>query len=146
MSRFYKTATAGWSTIQLSQHTRELQMKIWSGIVTEKVQESKAFYVRLFGCKVLYEADWIVLLELNGSELGFMKPNLDFQAPIFRAPFQGHGVWLVVDVDDAAAELQRIEALGVPIQVSLRDEPWGDRHFCIVDPNGIGVDVVQRMT
>ncbi|MBD0256676.1 MAG: glyoxalase, partial [Cytophagales bacterium] len=31
---------------------------------------------------------------------------------------------------------------GVPIEVELRDEPWGDRHFAIVDPNGIGVDIV----
>lgn len=28
---------------------------------------------------------------------------------------------------------------------TLRDEPWGDRHFVVVDPNGIGVDVVQRL-
>lgn len=27
---------------------------------------------------------------------------------------------------------------------ALRDEPWGDRHFVVVDPNGIGVDIVQR--
>jgi uncharacterized glyoxalase superfamily protein PhnB len=28
--------------------------------------------------------------------------------------------------------------------VPLRDEPWGDRHFAVVDPNGIGVDVLQQ--
>ncbi|MBC8151951.1 MAG: glyoxalase, partial [Bacteroidetes bacterium] len=36
----------------------------------------------------------------------------------------------------------RINALGVPIAIELRDEPWGDRHFAIADPNGIGIDVV----
>ena len=41
-------------------------MKIWSGIITEKVQESRDFYVRLFGCEVIYEGEggWIVLLQL----------------------------------------------------------------------------------
>jgi len=29
-------------------------MKFWTGVITEKVQESKDFYVRLFGCEVLY--------------------------------------------------------------------------------------------
>jgi uncharacterized glyoxalase superfamily protein PhnB len=24
----------------------------------------------------------------------------------------------------------------------LRDEPWGDRHFTIRDPNGIAIDIV----
>ena len=37
---------------------------------------------------------------------------------------------------------QLIKASGTPIAVELRDEPWGDRHFAIVDPNGIGVDIV----
>lgn len=122
-------------------------MKFWSGIVTDKVRESRDFYVRLFGCDVLYEGedDWVVLLQLGPSELGFLKPGLAAQAPIFRSPFRGEGVWIAVDVQDAEAEYRRIRALGVPIAVELRDEPWGDRHFAVVDPNGIGVDVVQRL-
>jgi len=28
------------------------------------------------------------------------------------------------------------------IAIDLREEPWGDRHFAIVDPNGIGIDIV----
>ena len=122
-------------------------MKIWSGVVTEKVMESRDFYVRLFGCEVIYEGEggWFVLLQLGSTELGFMKPNLETQAPIFRPAFQGKGVWVVVDVPDVEAEYQRIRSMGVPIEAELRDEPWGDRHFVIVDPNGIGVDIVQRV-
>lgn len=121
-------------------------MKFWSGVITEKVEESRDFYVRLFGCEVLYEGegDWFVLLQLGDSELGFMKPGLESQAKIFRPAFQGQGMWIAVDVEDAEAEYRRIQALGVPVEVALRDEPWGDRHFVVVDPNGIGVDVVQR--
>jgi uncharacterized glyoxalase superfamily protein PhnB len=123
-------------------------MKLWSGVITDKVQESKEFYVRLFGCEVMYEGDdgWVVLLRLGDSELGFMKPQLESQAKIFRPGFQGQGVWIAVDVDDAQAEYRRMQELGVSIEVALRDEPWGDRHFVVVDPNGIGVDVVQRMS
>ncbi len=121
-------------------------MKFWSGVVTEKVQESKDFYVRLFGCQVLYEGEggWFVLLGLGESELGFMKPGLEFQAPIYRAAFQGQGMWVTVDVEDVDTEYTRIRSLGVSIAVELRDEPWGDRHFAVLDPNGIGVDVVER--
>ena len=44
-------------------------MMLWPGVVTEKVRESRDFYVRLFGCHVIYEGedDWFVLLELGGS-------------------------------------------------------------------------------
>lgn len=121
-------------------------MKIWSGIVTEKVIESRDFYVRLFGCEVIYEGEggWFVLLQLGSTELGFMKPGLESQARIFRPAFEGKGVWIVVDVPDVDAQYRRIQSLGVPIEAELRDEAWGDRHFVILDPNGIGVDVVQR--
>lgn len=122
-------------------------MKLWPGVVTEKVKESKDFYVSLFGCEVIYEGEegWFVLLQLGNSEIGFMKPNLESQAAIFRPAFQGRGVWFAVDVEDVEAEYRRIQAMGTPIEVALRDEPWGDRHFVVIDPNGIGVDVVQRI-
>ncbi|HEY8607698.1 MAG TPA: VOC family protein [Noviherbaspirillum sp.] len=121
-------------------------MKLWSGVVTEKVRESRDFYVRLFGCQVVYEGedDWVVLLQLGESELGFMRPGLDTQAPVFRPGFQGQGMWIAVEVADVDAEYHRIRELGVPIEAAIRDEPWGDRHFVVVDPNGIGVDIVQR--
>ncbi len=121
-------------------------MKLWTGIVTDKVQESADYYVRLFGAEVIYEGDdgWLSLLQLGGNELGFMKPNLDSQAQIFRPAYQGQGMWLVLDVPNVDEEYQRIQALGIPIEVALRDEAWGDRHFVIVDPNGIGVDIVQH--
>ncbi|MCA1925220.1 MAG: VOC family protein [Thiobacillus sp.] len=122
-------------------------MKLWTGIVTEAVQASKDFYTRLFGAEVVYEGEggWIVLLRLGESELGFMQPGLASQAPIFRPAFDGRGVWLALEVADAEAEQQRLAALGVPIEAALRDEPWGDRHFVVRDPNGIGVDIVQRL-
>lgn len=123
-------------------------MKLWTGIVTEAVQASKDFYTGLFGAEVVYEGEggWIVLLRLGESELGFMRPGLASQAPIFRPAFGGQGVWLALEVADAEAEQRRLAALGVPIEASLRDEPWGDRHFVVRDPSGIGVDIVQRLT
>ncbi len=119
-------------------------MKLWSGIVTEKLQESKDFYVHLFGCEAVYESDWFILLRLGGAELGFLAPDLESQAPIFRPAFQGKGVWISVEVEDIDTEYQRIQSLDVPIEMAIRDEPWGDRHFVVVDPNGIGVDVVRH--
>ena len=31
----------------------------------------------------------------------------------------------------------------IEIKIDIRDEPWGDRHFAIQDPNGIGIDIVK---
>ncbi|MBZ2188780.1 VOC family protein [Alcanivorax sp. JB21] len=121
-------------------------MHLWSGIITEKVTESRDFYVRLFGCDVLFDEPWCVVLRFGDSEVGFMQPELPQQAPVFRGAYPGQGVWFTLDVDDVDAEHARLSALGVPIAVSLRDEDWGDRHFSVIDPNGIGVDIVTRAT
>ncbi len=32
---------------------------------------------------------------------------------------------------------------GVQMALDLRDEPWGERHFAVTDPNGIPVNVSQ---
>lgn len=121
-------------------------MKFWTGVVTANVEASRDFYVSLFGCNVIYEGEngWFVLLALGESELGFMKPDLASQAEAFRAPYSGQGMWVTIDVEDVDAQYARIRTLGVSIAVPLRDEPWGDRHFAVFDPNGIPVDVVQR--
>lgn len=124
-------------------------MKLWTGFITDKVRASRDFYTRVLECAVVHEegeADdpWFVLLRLGHAELGFMKPGLEFQAPVFRSAFRGEGAWIAIDVLDVDAEHARIRALGVDVAVSLRDEPWGDRHFAILDPNGLGVDLVQR--
>lgn len=122
------------------------KQKIWTGIITENVLESRDFYTQVLGCEVIYQADgdWFVLLKLGESELGFMKPNLEFQAPIFRGKHTGQGSWITVDVENVETEQKRIRALGIPLALELREEPWGDRHFAILDPNGIGIDFVQR--
>jgi catechol 2,3-dioxygenase-like lactoylglutathione lyase family enzyme len=119
-------------------------MKFNAGIITPKVRESKDFYTRYLGFGVTFENDWFVLLHSpgGGSSISFMLPEQAAQRPIFRPAFGGRGVFLTVEVPDVDAEYRRIRNLGVPVEVELRDEPWGERHFAVVDPNGIGVDIV----
>lgn len=121
-------------------------MKLWTGIVTPRVTEAAAFYIELFGFGEVYRGDddWIVLVQKNGYELGFMQPGRPEQAEAFRAPCSGDGVWLVLDVDDVRAEHARLRRLGVAMEVDLRQEPWGDHHFVVRDPAGIALDIVQR--
>ncbi|MBW4478537.1 MAG: VOC family protein [Tolypothrix brevis GSE-NOS-MK-07-07A] len=118
-------------------------MPFYNGIVTGKLLESKEFYTKNLGFSVKFENEWFVLLERDGRELAFMQPNLEFQNPIFRGEYGGKGLWLTVEVADVEAEYKRIQNLGVPIVVELRQEDWGETHFSIADPNGIGVDFVK---
>lgn len=118
-------------------------MKLNPGIVTRNVAESKSFYLKL-GFELVFENDWYVLLQLNGQELAFMQPGLDFQKPIFRHEYPGFGMWLTVELPDVDVAFDKAKASGIPIEFGPLDEPWGDRHFAVLDPNGIPVDFVRH--
>ena len=36
-----------------------------------------------------------------------------------------------------------MQAAGLPILRTLRDEPFGQRHFITADPNGVLIDVIK---
>ena len=120
-------------------------MKLWSGIITEKLAQTKTFYIEVLDAQVLFESEWFVLLQVADNQLGIMLPNLENQAPMFKSPLQGPGMWLAVDVEDVDEHYYRLKAQGIEIALDIRDEPWGDRHFAVMDPNGIGVDFVKHI-
>ena len=121
------------------------KMKVFSGIITEKLKESKEFYTKTLGFTVTFENDFFLLMESPSGEgrFSFLLPNHPSQQPIFQPAFNGKGAYITLEVEDADAEYKRIKKLGTPIEIELRDEVWGDRHFAIVDPNGIGIDIVK---
>jgi len=54
------------------------------------------------------------------------------------------GLCLTVELDDVDAAFEKAKADGIAIEFEPLDEPWGDRHFAVLDPNGIPVDFVQH--
>ncbi len=118
-------------------------MSFYTGIITNKLAVSKQFYTELLGFSIKFENEWFVLLERDGRELAFMEKGLDFQAPIFRNAYTGNGIWLTIETENVKAEHARLINSGIKIEVSLRTEEWGETHFSVVDPNGIGIDFVS---
>lgn len=119
-------------------------MKVNAGIVTTKLKESKDFYTSMLGFSVVFENEFYVLMQTPQQQesISFLLPNHPTQAPVFHKPFQGEGLFLTVEVEDVDSLYREIRTKRVDIQVELRDEPWGDRHFAIKDPNGITIDIV----
>ncbi|PSL27761.1 glyoxalase/bleomycin resistance protein/dioxygenase superfamily protein [Dyadobacter jiangsuensis] len=121
------------------------KMKLNAGIVTSKLAETKAFYTQTLGFGVTFENEFYLLLHTPGgaSELSFLLPEHPSQQPLFHNAFQGQGMYLTIEVDDVDKLYKELQNKGVPIKIDIRDEPWGDRHFAIQDPNGIGIDLVK---
>ncbi len=53
-------------------------------------------------------------------------------------------MYLTIEVEDVDALYEFIKSKNAEIIIPIRDEPWGDRHFSIQDPNGIGIDIVTN--
>ena len=120
-------------------------MKLNAGVITSKMKETKEFYLKILGFGVTFENEFYLLLHTPGhsSEISFLLPHHPSQQPFFHEPFQGQGLYLTIEVEDVDGLYADLKKQNVAIKIELRDEPWGDRHFAIEDPNGIAIDLVR---
>ncbi|MBO9611478.1 MAG: VOC family protein [Dyadobacter sp.] len=121
------------------------KMKLNAGIITSKLAETKAFYTGTLGFGVTFENEFYLLLHVpgGGSEISFLLPDHPSQQPLFQKAFQGQGTYLTIEVEDVDELYKELKNKGVEIKIDIRDEPWGDRHFAIQDPNGVGIDLLK---
>lgn len=120
-------------------------MKLNAGIVTNKLIETKTFYTAVLGFGVTFENEFYLLMHTPNkeAEISFLLPNHPSQQALFQQPFDGQGVYLTIEVEDVDKLYIDLKKQGVDIKIDIRNEPWGDRHFAIQDPNGIGIDIVK---
>lgn len=121
------------------------KMKLNAGIVTGKLAETREFYTNVLGFGVTFENDFYLLMHTpnHEAEISFLLPDHPSQQALFHSAFQGKGVYLTIEVEDVDKIYKDLKNRGVEIKIDIRDEPWGDRHFAIQDPNGIGIDIVK---
>jgi uncharacterized glyoxalase superfamily protein PhnB len=52
---------------------------------------------------------------------------------------------LTIHVDDVDEAYARAQRLGAEIAAEIRDEAHGQRHFLLVDPNGVMLNVMSAI-
>ncbi|MDH3975546.1 MAG: VOC family protein [Deltaproteobacteria bacterium] len=107
-----------------------------AAFTTNKVEESRDFYVKYFNAKVTFDCGWYVNLEFGNktSTLQFMSP----QQPEHQLS-SGAGLIYNFSVENVDEEYEKLTKEGLAVIVPLEDHPWGDRGFAIQDPNGISL-------
>ncbi len=117
-------------------------------ILSDRLAETRDFYVTLLGFEVGYDSDWFVSLQLREREgtheLGIWQVGHELVPATFRAEPAGMILTFVVDdVDDLHA---RARHSGLPIVAPPRDLFYGQRQMLLHDPNGVLVDVSTPCT
>lgn len=116
-------------------------------ILTREVARSAQFYCEHFGFEKVYEADWYVSLRVpaGGRQIPFELAILDASHPTIPAAYHQpvQGLILNFEVEDVNAQYQRlIIEQKLPLELDIRDEEFGQRHFITRDPNGVLLDII----
>ena len=108
------------------------------------LDKAKSFYTENLGFDAVFSGDWYIhLVSKSGVQVGFMLPDQPTQPKIFQKPYSDEGVIFSLEVEDADAAFAVAKSKSLHIVLELRSEDWGQRHFCIQDPNGVYLDIVQ---
>jgi uncharacterized glyoxalase superfamily protein PhnB len=116
--------------------------RIDATISTEKLKESKEFYMKHFGFKLVYESDWYIELLSPNLEVGISFTLPQREEGEF---FNGRGLILSFEVDDVDAEYQRLKDAGLFIYQDLQDKPWGERSFVVDDPTRVHIYIYKTI-
>ena len=114
-------------------------------LMTLDVAATAAFWQLHFAMKPLFEADWYVHLQ-SADDASVNLGIIDARHETVPAAARGRaasGLLLNFEVDDPDAVYARLQAAGLPILLTLRDETFGQRHFITQDPNGVLIDVIK---
>lgn len=108
------------------------------------LEVAKSFYSDNFGFDIVFSGEWYIhLVSKSGIQVGFLLPDQPTQPSIFQKPYVGEGVIFSLEVEDADTAFSVAKSKKLNIVLELQAEEWGQRHFCIQDPNGVYLDIVQ---
>jgi len=123
-------------------------IRIVPNMSSELFAVSRDFYIDLFDLVVSVEHDdWYLQLMPSDNpalNVGFVKPDDELFAGR-TAPAGNYGLVLTIHVDDVDEAYARAKRLGAEIAADIRDEEYGQRHFLVVDPNGLLLNVMSTI-
>jgi len=113
-------------------------------IMTHDVEGTADFYARHFGFESKFTSDWYVHLQsIDDGSVNLAILDGQHETVPEQARGAVSGLLLNFEVEDCDALYAKVRAAGLPILKTLRDEPFGQRHFITADPNGVLIDIIK---
>lgn len=114
-------------------------------IMTGDVAATAEFYVRHFRFEPQFASSWYVHLR-SAADPNANLAVLDASHETIPESGRGNtarGLLLNFEVEDVDTLYETARKAGLPIELTLRDEDFGQRHFITRDPNGVLIDVIK---
>ncbi|MGN6090511.1 MAG: VOC family protein [Actinomycetales bacterium] len=110
--------------------------RIKPNILSDRFEESRAFYNDVVGLGGGDGLDWILFFGTEQREVQLSVMRLDIKAGVHPD--------VSIEVDDVDEVHARAVAAGADIVYPLTDEEWGLRRFFVRDPNGAVLNITQH--
>ena len=110
--------------------------RIKPNILSERFEDSRAFYNDVIGLEESGSLDWILFFGTDQREVQLSVMKLDIKARVHPD--------VSIEVDDVDAVHERAVAAGAEIVYPLTDDDWGLRRFFVRDPNGAVLNVTEH--
>jgi catechol 2,3-dioxygenase-like lactoylglutathione lyase family enzyme len=121
---------------------------VYPVFVTKDLKACKEFYSRWFDFQIVFESGFFIFFSSTGERpcsIAFIDEVHPSSPPSNPAMNAQAGVFLTLQVADAKSDYERLKEAGLNIHYHLADEPWGQRRFGVIDPNGMYIDVVEQI-
>jgi predicted enzyme related to lactoylglutathione lyase len=123
-------------------------IRIVPNLASDAFAASRDFYAAMFDLEVSVELeDWYLQLKPPSQprlNLGFVKPDSDLFAGRNHASGPS-GIVLTVHIDNVDEAYERAQRLGAEVLAEIHNEDHGQRHFLMVDPNGLVLNVMSAL-
>lgn len=119
-----------------------LPNKLFPMIVTDKLAETKRFYLEQAGFEATIDMEHYLQVRFGkdegAPELCFMPSGPTPAGTL--TPFDGQGVLISIPTQSADEHCDAMKKRGATIDMPPADMPWGWRSFHAKDPNGVVLD------
>ncbi len=116
-----------------------------TGLVTARLFETWDFYTERLGFRTVAEGQGSVrLLHPCGAQLVLIGEESGMTPASLVSAVEGRGLWLALEVADAAGERSSLEEVGLTIEDMPAAPCWPDGSFAVSDPNGVNVIIMPR--
>jgi catechol 2,3-dioxygenase-like lactoylglutathione lyase family enzyme len=120
--------------------------RILTNICSDRLDESRDFYVALLGFEVSYDSDWYVQLRSPSNkelEFGIILRTHHLVPQAYQTVPSGIYVTFVVPEVDLV--YKKAVDMGLRIIQEPKNEFYGQRRFLTVDPNGCLIDICSPL-
>jgi catechol 2,3-dioxygenase-like lactoylglutathione lyase family enzyme len=120
--------------------------RILTTICSDRLAESRDFYMTLLSCEVSYDSDWYIqLCSPSNKELEFgiiLRTNSLVPPEYQTAP---SGMYLTFVVPDVDLVYEKALVMGLRIVQEPKKEFYGQRRFLTLDPSSCLVDICSPL-